>query len=59
MAETSALFLSYTYIQHTMRQMSSNYNSPLSIAELSAAAAGSGFAASFIMCVVHSVFFVA
>ncbi|KAI5824583.1 mitochondrial carrier [Schizophyllum commune Tattone D] len=49
MAETSALFLSYTYIQHTMRQMSSNYNSPLSIAELSAAAAGSGFAASFII----------
>ncbi|KAL1744260.1 mitochondrial carrier domain-containing protein [Schizophyllum fasciatum] len=49
MAETSALFLSYTYIQHNMRQLSSNYSSPLSIAELSAAAAGSGLAASFII----------
>ncbi|TRM57524.1 mitochondrial carrier domain-containing protein [Schizophyllum amplum] len=49
MAETSALFLSYTYIQYTIRQLSSNHSAPLSIAELSAAAAGSGFLASFII----------
>ncbi|KIY45113.1 mitochondrial carrier [Fistulina hepatica ATCC 64428] len=50
MAETSAIFLSYTYFQNTIGAIS-NYHSgaPLSITQLGLAASGAGFVTSFIL----------
>ncbi|KAF8189859.1 mitochondrial carrier domain-containing protein [Mycena galopus ATCC 62051] len=50
MIETAALFLSYSYFQNLIRTYWSNSSSPqLSIPQLGFAAAGAGFATSFIL----------
>ncbi|KAJ7234643.1 mitochondrial carrier domain-containing protein [Mycena haematopus] len=50
MVETAALFLSYSYFQNLIRKYTSNPSSPqLTIPQLGLAAAGAGFATSFIL----------
>ncbi|KAF8345379.1 mitochondrial carrier [Amanita rubescens] len=50
MAETAALFLSYSYFQNLIRSISNTEkNSPLSIPQLGLAAGGAGFVTSFVL----------